>query len=134
MLVSKGLQMKIIKEAKRIENKFNSLIESIPTSFPLQREKLEAPIQKGVYIIQSRKGSVLHVGNTPRAKNGISQRLKNHMAGSSSFTNAYFDGDGSKLRGDYQFKYLIVDDARERALLEAYTIGRLCPKHIGTGR
>jgi len=27
----------------------------------------------------------------------------------------------------------VVEDARLRALLEAYAIGTLCPKHIGLG-
>ena len=121
------------EEAIKIELLFNLLIETTPIIFPQQREKLEAPNGKGVYIIQSKKGTVLHVGNTPRAKYGISQRLKNHMAGSSSFTKVSFDGDGSVLRGSYKFKYLIVNDARQRVLLEAYAIGRLCPKHIGIG-
>jgi hypothetical protein len=37
------------------------------------------PDKKGVYVIYDSKNNVVHVGSTPRAKNGISQRLKDYL-------------------------------------------------------
>jgi hypothetical protein len=45
-----------------------------------------------------------------------------------------FNGDGSRLRGRYKFRCIVVRSDRQRALLEAYAIGFLCPAHMGTGR
>ncbi len=101
--------------------------------FPPLRQGLEASTKKGIYIIENSKGIVLHVGNTPRAKNGIYQRLKNHLSGSSSFTRSYFGGKGAKLRSNCTYRYIEVASARKRALLECYAIGKLCPKHLGLG-
>jgi hypothetical protein len=101
--------------------------------FPLQREKLQAPNGRGVYVIYNGRGRVVHVGRTPKARGGIAQRLKDHMAAASSFTLKYLKGKGAKLRGAYHYRCLVVANARHRALLEAYTTGRLCPAHIGLG-
>src|SRR3981189_1497793 len=46
--------------------------------FPPVRGRLEAPREKGVYVIYSPSGRIVHVGRTPRAKGGIAQRLKDH--------------------------------------------------------
>jgi hypothetical protein len=99
------------------------------------RGHLHAPKRQGVYVIFSPKNRVLHVGSTPRAKNGIAQRLRDHLATRSSFTINYepLKSDGSRLRGGYKFCYLIVRSQRQRALLEALAIGHLCPAHIGLG-
>ena len=37
------------------------------------------------------------------------------------------------MRGTHRFKYLEVENIRQRALLEAYAAGNLCPIHFGTG-
>jgi hypothetical protein len=72
---------------------------------------------------------------TPRAKGGIAQRLRGHMAGNSSFTQTYLKEkrgrDGNWLRGRCTFRSLVVTSRRKRALLEALAIGILCPAHIG---
>jgi hypothetical protein len=94
----------------------------------------DAPTDLGVYLIYDRKGQIVHVGQTPRGKAGIRQRLFNHLYGQSSFTEHYLKGDGARLRKGYAFRCLVVRDARLRALLEAHAIGQLCPAHIGTGR
>jgi len=90
-----------------------------------------APSKQGVYVI--RKGQVvLHVGRTVGGKNGLRQRLKNHLYGSSSFTNKYLNGKGAVLRKRHTYQFLMVKkNERLRSLLEAYAIGMLCPKHIG---
>lgn len=100
---------------------------------------MEIPIKKGVYIIRNKNKEILHVGQTPRAKEGIKQRIKNHLLGQSSFVYRYFKGDGNQLRKkNCYFQFLVIDnnskaDSRKRALLESYAAGFLCPKHIGTG-
>jgi hypothetical protein len=100
---------------------------------PAVRGRLEAPREKGVYVIYSPSGRIVHVGRTPRAKGGIAQRLKDHLADKSSFTNKHLMHEGSKLRRGYTFRCLVVKNGRKRALLEALGIGRLCPVHIGLG-
>lgn len=121
------------QESNKIKKLFDKLITSEAHNFPALGKKLEATTDKGAYIILSNRDVVLHVGSTPRGKNGINQRLKNHLSNSSSFVRSYLDGDGSKLRKGHCYKYLTVDNARYRVLLEAYATGELCPKHLGTG-
>ena len=70
----------------------------------------------------------LHVGTGC----DIAQRLRDHLFDRSAFTTKYL-GKGSILRTGHSFRYLVVSDARKRALLEALAIGKLCPKHIGHG-
>jgi hypothetical protein len=120
-------------EREQIHAMFLELVNSSPKTFPLLGGRLDAPKKRGVYIIYAQDGDVLHVGSTPWANNGIAQRLRDHMFGRSSFTIKNFDSDGSRLRGSHQYRYLVVDDGRTRALLEALAIGLLCPYHIGHG-
>jgi excinuclease UvrABC nuclease subunit len=117
-----------------IQTLLTKLLRAEPMNFPPIRGRLDAPTDPGVYIIYSPESEVLHVGSTPRARNGLRQRLKNHLQSKSSFVRSYLAGDGSKLRQGYRYKYLIVPDSRERALLEALAIGTLCPKHLGLGK
>ena len=121
------------QELEKIKKSYRLLLEAKKYNFPKPDEKLEAPTQQGVYVISAPNGAVLHVGKTSRAKNGLRQRLKNHLLGQSSFTKKYLNGDGKKLRGKHTFKYVRVDNSRLRTLVEAYAIAHLCPKHLGTG-
>ena len=75
----------------------------------------------------------MHVGRTVTGKRGLKQRLFNHLHGRSSFVIQSFAGSGAKLRGKFSFRYVLVPNNRLRALLEAYAIGRLCPRHLGVG-
>jgi len=120
-------------EFKEVEKLFSQLISSKDYLFPETRKKVTAPNERGVYIIYSPKGKVLHVGRTPKAKNGIAQRLRDHLAGNSSFVVKHFKREGARLRNGYKFKYLVVSNKRLRAILEAHAIGHLCPAHIGLG-
>ena len=104
-------------------------LKTFPTSGPPN----EATAELGVYVIYGSDECVLHVGSTPRAKGGITQRLNNHLRGKSSFVKKHFGGKGASLRGACKYRYLPVGKGRERALLEALAIGRLCPSHIGRG-
>jgi hypothetical protein len=121
-------------ERRKIDKLFVSLNRAPLREFPAPRKRLDAPTRQGVYVIYSPSGKILHVGSTPRAKKGIAQRLRNHMATQSSFTIKSLGKDGSRLRRGYKFRCLIVPGQRQRALLEALAIGRLCPAHIGLGR
>src|SRR6266851_8863976 len=118
-------------EQKRVRALFTELLKKHKQEFPVQRRKLDAPHGRGVYVIYTRRGRVVHVGGTPRGKGGIAQRLRDHMHGASSFTAKYLKGKGSKLRLGYAYRCLVVRKRRHRALLEAYAIGQLCPAHIG---
>ena len=120
-------------ECQEVKTLFDELYAQPKRSFPQNRQPLDAPAKHGVYIIY-RKETVLHVGRTLRGRDGIHQRLKNHLHGSSSFTNEYLKGKRATLRGDgYTYQYLELEDPRKRALLEAYAVGALCPEHIGLG-
>lgn len=120
-------------ETKIIEKEFNHLIRAELIKFPQMREPLKAPTEQGVYIIYNPKGDIVHVGRSVRGRNGLYQRLRNHLRGNSSFANQFLNGDGSKLRSGYKYKYRVIPDPRTRALLEALATGRLCPKHLGLG-
>lgn len=116
----------------KVEELFAELCKQPMHQFPQKREQLIAPSEPGVYVI--RKGDItLHVGRTLRGKGGLHQRLKNHLHGSSSFTNKYLKGNGAVLQNGYTYQYFVVKDTRLRALLEAYAIGTLCPEHVGLG-
>ena len=120
-------------EQRTVRMRFKKLTRAERHRFPLRGERLEAPNLRGVYVIYSPKGKVMHVGGTPRGKNGIRQRLQNHLDGLSSFVGKSLGGKGSKLRNGYEFSSLKVENSRLRALLEHYAAGMLCPKHIGLG-
>ena len=122
-------------ERKRIETLFESLCAAPLRAFPAGPHPIDAPEEQGVYVIYDRDRQVVHVGRTVRGKRGLIQRLRNHVRGQSSFVRTYLQGDGRRLgRDGYHFRYLVVSDERERALLEALAIGRLCPKHLGLGK
>lgn len=121
------------KESQKVKMLFDKLCAQSRRSFPLSHQPLDAPLKQGVYIIRKEE-AVLHVGRTLRGRNGIHQRLKNHLHGLSSFTNVYLKGKGATLRkAGYTYQYLMLEHPRKRALLEAYAVGTLCPEHIGLG-
>jgi len=118
-------------ESQEVKNLFAKLCAQLKQRFPQDRQRLNAPSEPGVYIIRKEE-TVLHVGRTLHGGRGIHQRLKNHLHGSSSFTNKYLRGNGAILREDgHTYQYLKLEDPRKRALLEAYAVGTLCPRHIG---
>jgi hypothetical protein len=121
------------KESQEVKMLFDELCVQPKRSFPRFRQPLDAPSEPGVYIIRKGK-TVLHVGRTLRGRNGIHQRLKDHLHGSSSFTKKYLKGKGAILGEDgYTYQYLVLEDPRKRAFLEAYAVGTLCPEHVGLG-
>jgi len=65
-------------ERQKIQKIFSYLLKQPEQRFPQLRQPLKASHKLGVYVI--RKGKVvLHVGCTPRGKNGLHQRLVNHL-------------------------------------------------------
>ena len=131
--------MRAKDEFDKIHELFKDLLKAERKVFPGLGGTLDAPKEQGVYIIYSPESDgevVLHVGRTLRGKNGLQQRLQNHLSTASSFTIEYFKkskGGGSLLRGTHTFSFLVVAEPRERALLEAYAVGMSCPKHLGLG-
>lgn len=121
------------RELVRIQKLYKRLLNSQPTVFPLAGARLVVPNTHGVYVIYSPRGAVLHVGRTVRGTKGLRRRLYNHLHGGSSFANQFLRGKGSKLRGTHKFSFVEVPSARGRALLEAFAVGNLCPKHLGVG-
>ena len=118
---------------KAVKTKFGQLVRSSMTKFPKADHSLDVPDNHGVYVIYDPKGRVAHIGRTVRGKRGLYQRLNNHLHGASSFTVKALDGKGGTLRSGYKFRFIEIENNRLRALLEAYTIGQLCPDHLGDG-
>jgi len=119
-------------EKTTIQKRYKNLISQKRFEFPEKGKPLNIPYTHGVYIIYKGK-KVLHVGRTHRGKKGLHQRICNHLYGSSSFTKEHLKGVGKKLRKGYTYQHLEVKSDRQRALLEAYAVGTLCPVHLGLG-
>lgn len=122
------------RELESIKRKFRALMRAERIVFPMSRGRISAPTTQGVYLIFGPRGRVLHVGRTVKGRNGLRQRLKNHLQGQSSFTWSMFDKQGEMLRGTHSYAFIEEPNDRRRALLEAYAVGNLCPKHLGVGR
>jgi hypothetical protein len=121
-----------MNEPKHIMDLYSQLIEATNHTFP-QKGRVNISSFHGVYIIYNPKGKVLHVGKTDRAKKHLSQRLQNHLYNQSSFSRIFLKFNGKILRNDFYFKYLEIENARTRTLVEKLATGLLCPTHIGTG-
>ena len=127
------LILPVNNEHQVIKGLFENLCSQPNRAFPHARQTLDAPAKHGVYIIRQGE-TVLHVGRTVRGRDGLHQRLNNHLHGSSSFARQYLNGRGATLReSGYTYQFLELENPRKRALLEAYAIGMLCPKHLGLG-
>jgi hypothetical protein len=121
-----------MKDPEKIMQLKNKLIDSKFYKFPLMG-KIEASNKQGVYIVYDNNKNPLHVGKTNGGKNGLNQRLLNHVRNQSSFFKLYMQINSVSLRDWGEFQFIEIEDARERSLLEALTAGLLCSKHIGTG-
>jgi hypothetical protein len=102
--------------------------------FPESGEKLKITRRHGVYIIFNSQDLVMYVGKTNSAKDGLCQRLNDHLGKNSSFTKNHIKPDKLDVRGGYYFRYLEIEDSRDRTFVEAMAAGYLCPKYIGTGK
>lgn len=121
-----------MNKPEQIMKLHEQLIASAIQTFPLKR-KVNVSTLQGVYIIYSPEKNVLHVGRTNGGKNGLDQRLLNHVRNQSSFSKLYLQKKKINLRNGYKFRYIEVHEPKTRGLLEALTAGLLCPAHFGTG-
>lgn len=119
-------------EPEEIMKLHKALLASPVTLFPNKGDVVVSS-EQGVYIIYNPKNIVFHVGTTKYGKEGLNQRLSNHLSGASSFSRKYLKPNGISLRDGYKFKCIAETNPRKRALLEALTAGLLCPAHFGTG-
>ncbi|MEC5143119.1 hypothetical protein [Chitinophaga sp. 212800010-3] len=117
------------EETLRIRQLFDALVNEPLHPFP-ERGGLNITGLKGVYIIYQ-DNIVAHVGNTRTGKDGLCQRLNNHIYGQSSFVRNYLQPKHLTVRTGFSFQFLPVANARERVLLEALACGMLCPLHVG---
>jgi excinuclease UvrABC nuclease subunit len=93
--------------------------------FPEPGEKLNAPNQPGVYVLYGTKGKIRYVG-LARGSKGLRPRLLTHLN-----THWHIAKYGRDFRSRGGFRCLVVQNERQRALLEAYATGCLCPAYIG---
>src|SRR5262249_43721904 len=94
------------REIKAVKAKFDELLRSPLSRFPTSRRQFKETDKRGVYVIYSPRGEVLHVGGTPRGQKGIRQRLANHFHGQSSFTHKskyLWRHGGRTLKARYTF-------------------------------
>jgi excinuclease UvrABC nuclease subunit len=117
-------------EPARVRELFDLLVAAPIVSIEAGTEP-QCPTAKGVYIIYDPNNVVLHVGRSQSGVNGIRQRIMNHIRGQSSFVRKAFPNQVFPPTEGFGFRYLVVPDPRERALLEYHAIGSLCPKHLG---
>jgi len=122
-----------MNEATEIMDLYNKLVSSEKYTFP-SKGKVNISRKHGVYIIYDTNDIVLHVGMTPYGKEGLDQRLYNHISKTGVFYREYLKPNKIEMRGKYQFRIIEVSNPRKRALLEALTAGLLCPSHFGTGK
>lgn len=122
-----------MSEPQQIEKLLRELDKQPERPFPKPRGKLLAPNTRGVYVIRNSKGHVMHVGRSHRGKEGLHQRLTDHLAGRSSFVGWHLNGHGATLRKGYTYQYLEVAHSRRRLLLEYLATVRLSPRHLLTG-
>lgn len=120
-----------MSEQESVKRLFERLDKQELLCFPAASKHAEVPTTHGVYVIRNPKDRVVYVGRTTRAKNGLHQRIRNHLAGKSAFVKEMLNGDGSKLRKRYTFQFLEVSNDRKRALLEYLATGIYCPKYLG---
>jgi len=121
-------------ERQRIEALFDRLNARRLIPFPQPRQSLKAPRSQGVYVIRDRARRVVHVGRSLRGKEGLFQRLRNHLNAQSSFVKVHLKGNGKKLRDGYTFQCIVEENDRKRALLEHFATAWHCPVHLGVGR
>lgn len=121
-----------MSEPQEILKLHKELIASKKFLFP-ETGKVIVTNKHGVYIVYSPKEEVLHVGTTKYGKEGLNQRLTNHISKQGVFYREYLKPREIEMRGTHFFRCIEVSNSRTRGLLEALTAGLLCPAHFGTG-
>lgn len=118
-------------ESEHVKNLFEQLEKAALQKFPESRKTLEAPTVQGVYIIRDPENTIVQVGRTYGAENGIYRRLQDHLYGRSSFAENFFGGKGHILRAGFTFQCITIENDRQRALLEHFATAYHCPKYLG---
>lgn len=121
-------------ERLQIKALFEALDQQPTSRFPAHGPIVGVTSAQGVYVIRDKSNEVVHVGRTLRGKEGLLQRISDHIAGKSSFVRDFLRGDRASLRDGCTFQFLEVPNDRHRALLEHYATAWHCPKHVGSGR
>jgi hypothetical protein len=121
-----------MSESESIQILFRQLSQSKSYDFP-KKGLVDITCALGVYIVYDNNNEVTHVGSTLRGKNGLCQRLNNHIQGQSTFSKNFLKKRELSIRQGFSFKLLEVPNPRYRALLESLTCGMLCPKYLGIG-
>jgi hypothetical protein len=107
------------KEQRTVRSHFAKLLHAKRERFPGSRKRLLCSRKQGVYVIFDRVGRVAHVGRTTRARAGLFQRLRAHLAGRSSFVIKFLGSKPARLRQGYCFAFVEIGNSRMRALVEA---------------
>ena len=115
-----------MSEPDIVKTLFDKLLLAPIQRFPRDGEKLDAPKQPGIYVLYGPRNKVIYVGLAAGA-NGLRSRLMTHLVQSAFHESKY----GSALRSRGGFRCLIVENRRQRKLLEAYATGCLCPTYLG---
>ena len=118
-----------MKECDEIMKLHKELLNSEKHPFTPKGTAVKVSDKHGVYIIYSPNDEVLHVGISIN----LNKRLNEHRNIKSSFSRNYLKPKSIDLSKSYMFKYIEVENSKERAFLEALSIGLLCPKYIGIG-
>ena len=121
-----------MNEQEEVMELFKTLCTADIHFFPA-KGKVDVSNKHGVYIVYSADNCVLHVGMTPYGKDGLNQRLYNHISKTGVFYREYLRKRNISLRGLCKFRFLEIEEPRTRALVEALAAGLLCPEHFGTG-
>lgn len=99
---------------KHIENgHFNDLKKAKLISISNKFEINNSPSRHGVFIIYNEKKQVLYVGRTPRAKEGLKQRIINHLTGASSFYKNYLEPENIDLKKIGKIRCIEIEDNKE---------------------
>lgn len=117
-------------EAARIRRLLDRLLAEEPVAFEPGGLPPGVPDRPAVYVIRTPDGRVAHVGRSVRLRRRLSQHF--FRRGNSSFAVNYLIPNDRALSEGFTLQFLAIDEARERALVEALGVGTLCPLNLGT--
>jgi len=110
------------KKPEAVRALFDKLMQERMHNFPRVGERWGVPAKAGVYIVYCSKGEVCYVG-----QGNLRSRLGSHLRYSEIVSRRF----GKGLRKNGSFRFLMVDDERDRLYLEGLATGCLCPTGVG---
>jgi excinuclease UvrABC nuclease subunit len=119
-----------MEEGKKIKKLFKKLCKSEGVLVP-KEGRIELPETEGVYLLLNKKDEVLLVGKTEGGKGGLRSRINSQLFGASPFRKMYLLPSGTDIRKKHYVHCLAIESERDRILVEAYAMGKLCPEFIG---